>query len=184
MTNSGINRLLNYLQQWLMQIRFWRPKALPHPLSFENAERILIVGAPNNTTDQEALLNYRQELADQQKIVTILIFQSKKQELPAITETSLVKIFSEKDLNFLGLPKADLHKAITEQPHDLGINLSSPDFFLGHYILGISKISFCAAFYTARYAYIYDFMVNLDDEAELSSGISDFKAYLKRIQKH
>ncbi len=184
MINSGINRLLKYLQQWLMQIRFWRPKALVQPLTFENAERILIVGAPENTTEQEALLNFREELANQQKIVTILIFQSKKQELPIVTETSLVKVFSQKDLNYLGLPKSELHKAITEQPHDLAINLCSPDFFLGHYILAIAKLSFCTAFYTEKYAYIYDFMVNMRDEAALSSGIADFMAYLKRIQKH
>jgi hypothetical protein len=183
MTNSGINKLLKYLQQWLMRIRFWRPKPPAQPVNFNNAERILIVGAPKNRADQEALLNFRKELADHQKIVKILIFQSRKLGLPAITETSLVKVFSEKDLNYLGLPKSEFHKAITEQPYDLAINLSSPDFFLGHYILAIAKLSFTTAFYTEKYAYIYDFMVNLKDEAALSSGISDFKAYLKRIQK-
>jgi hypothetical protein len=183
MTNNGINRLLEYLQQWLMHYRYWRPKPLAKPLNLENAERILVVGAPNNRDDQEALIDFRQELARQQKIVTLLVFQSKKLELPAIPETAMVKVFTERDLNYLGMPKSALHTVITQEPRDLAINLCPPDFFLGHYILAIAKLSFCTAFYTEKYAYIYDFMVTLGDQANLSSGIADFKAYLGRIQK-
>lgn len=155
---------------------------VPHPISFQNANQVFLLGAPANAEDQAALLAFQQYLNQKGKTAVLYLYQD--DSLPKPPKQAEITVFKKADLNILGLPKRKLVKPFKHHyKPEIGINLTPTELILGHYLVATFGLPFTMAFYTEKYAYIYDFMLNFSHDQNLESNINDFKAYLQCIQK-
>ena len=178
-----LDRLKRWLQHWLLHQRFYRPLKMDQPLSLRTAKQILLVAAPANQSDLEAVSRFHKALTEAGHQVTLAIVQAEASlhEFPVLDGAY---VLDRHNLNWLDLPQKALHQSLTNSSYDVALNLAWPDIFLAHYLMAVSHTSFRMAFYSPAYAYIYDFMVAEPEDGSVAAGIATFEMYLATVQKH
>ena len=146
------------------------------------AERVLVVAAPVNSSDQEALGRFHEKLVAGGPEVTVAIAGSgsHSEEIPGLAEACMI---TNDRLTWLGLPEAPTQRMLTRSSFDIAVNLAAPDLLPAHYAMAVSHAAFRMGFYSSAYAYIYDFMVGEPEDGSLAAGIATFEMYMATVQK-
>lgn len=167
-----------------MSFRFQQPEPSDKPSCLAEAQKVMLVGAPDSSKEMEALIKFKSELEQMGPAVYLWAYINSEEIEIGSHSSENTYYLSRQSLNWFGLPKAEMRNTLNQGPLDLAINLASPSNFLAHYLVATSQTQLRTAFYTTKYAYIYDFMVSESEDKPLGHGIDTFKTYLSLIQKH
>lgn len=92
-----------------------------------------------------------------------------------------ITLFSRNDLNWAGIPESATVNDFIEQPFDMLIDLSLPDYFPVQYISSLSRSSFKIGRFAHKNQKCYDLMFELNDEASLGDYIEHLSYYLNML---
>ena len=172
-------RIMNWLIKFLMK----QGNYPATPTRVSAAKSIVIIGAPSDKAEQNALLQFQSYLQSEGQTVNLFYYRMSEDYLPQSREISTSIAWTKSDVNLLGFPKKRLRQKLKEMQPQVVINLAPPEWMAAHAMSALTGPAFRLAFSTEKYDYIYDFMVETQGDASLSNKIEVLKTYINRIQK-
>jgi len=155
-------------------------KVRRHQVNFENAKTI---GLLIEAGDRENLVfadKYREQLRKTRKQVKILAYFNDKGNHENLT----VNFFTDKDMNWYGIPNSEQVRDFIDRPFDILISLHLDASRPLEYISTISNAKMRVGLHALDKEYCYDFMIDPTDVSTLNQYVKQFEDYFKIINVH
>ncbi len=179
MTNSKIQ------QKFSSYLFYKESSALPRTTqvtSFQDARSIGIIYDSTTDANYDAVKMLVKDFRDEHKDVQSLGYINLKE----IPQNRFVKLgldfFTKKDLSWKMKPSGTVVDNFTNTEFDILICLNIGRCIPLKYIASHSRARFKIGRYNERLAYLYDFMISVEDPADLQSFISQLKHYLFQVK--
>jgi hypothetical protein len=150
--------------------------------SFERAKSIGIIYDSTSETNYELVKQLVKDFRDVHKDVQSLGFI----DLKEIPQNRFVKLgldfFTKKDLNWKMKPSGAAVDNFSKTEFDILICLNIGKCIPLKYIASQSRARFKIGRYNERLAYLYDFMISVEDPTDLGSFVHQLKHYLFQVK--
>lgn len=151
----------------------------PHQTTnFEKAKRIGILFDGSKPENFPIIKNYLKTLRNKQKTVVVIGFISKDVNHEFIP----FNFYSEKDVNWIFIPRHPILVEFLDTPYDLLINLYTEECLSLEYLSAMSKAKYRVGRYIADKTYCYDLMINLEEKKDLKDFIKQIDHYVNLIK--
>ncbi len=164
-----------HLKRKVSQVKIKR-----HQVNFENAKTI---GILIEAGDRENLVfadKYRDRLRKMTKQVKILAYFNDKANHDNLT----VSYFTDKDMNWYGIPNSEQVRDFIERPFDILISLHLTPSRPLEYISTISSAKMRVGLHASDKEYCYDFMIDPSAVSNHKQFVKQFEDYFKIINVH
>lgn len=145
------------------------------PISLERAEKIGIIFHAEDIKQNDAIIAFATQQKSMRKKIQLLGYIPKR-------EFGFVypfPYFTNKEINFWGIPKQDILKDFLSSSYDLLINFSTKDTLVLDYISGNSDATFKVGFNKSIKNPNYDLILIPKENMEISNLIQNLEKYLK-----
>ena len=175
----------NIRQKFSSYLFFKESTSLPRTAevtSFENARSVGIIYDSTTESNYDLVKQLVKDFRDEHKDVQSLGFI----DLKEIPQNRFVKLgldfFTRKELNWKLKPSGTAVENFARTEFDILICLNIGKCIPLKYIASQSKAKFKIGRYNERLAYLYDFMISVDDPTDLASFVSQLKHYLYKVK--
>ena len=177
-----VQNIRNKIGWWILNKSI---KKLTRNTSFQNYSTAKKVGVIFNATQQDTYdlaRKYIKDLTNRNIKVSALGFVNSKEVLDFYKKSSSFDFFSRKNLNWYSKPNNPNTQEFINEEFDILIDLSIVEDFPIQYIVGLSKAQFKVGCVKENENF-YDFMIQLNEQKELSYFIEQLEHYLGMIKK-
>lgn len=155
-------------------------KTRRHQVNFENAKSIGILIEAGNRENLVFADKYRDQLRNQRKQVKILAYFNDK----AAHDNLTVNYFTDRDMNWYGIPNSEQVRDFIDRPFDILISLHLSTSRPLEYISTISNAKMRVGLHARDKEYCYDFMIDPTSVTNLNQFVNQFEDYFKIINVH
>lgn len=176
---SLVSRIKHYFYRRSLKKAMAKEGDNHQTITFKNARSIGLLFDASKGEKLQELNNYTQTLKQRGfKVDTLVYFKDEKQA--AQYKRSY---FTNKQVNFVWVPKGRTVEQFMHQPFDLLINLYLNDSPALEYISAAAAAKYRVGRYVAHKTWYCDLMVNLGERQEMSYFIKQIEHYLNYINK-
>ena len=155
-------------------------KVRRHEVNFENTKTIGLLIEAGNRENLVFADKYREKLRKTRKQVKILAYFNDKANHDNLT----VNYFTNKDMNWYGIPNSEQVRDFIDRPFDVLISLHLTPSRPLEFISTISNAKMRVGLHSKDKEYCYDFMIDPTEVSTLSQFIDQFEDYFKIINVH
>lgn len=151
--------------------------------SFDKVKTVAILFDATDKEDYELMKKYVTYLREYRKKVKVIGYYAKK-EVPDFALSKLeYDFFSQKELNFIGVPLPQFVEGFINEEFDLLLDLNIKHHFPLKYISSLSKANFKVGEYNEKDVNNYDLMINIEDKRTLKYLMKQIDIYLGMFNK-
>jgi hypothetical protein len=153
-------------------------------ISISEAKSVGIIFNSTDTTTIQTILECKSSLEKSGKKIIILGVGSKNQTLPGSINGDHIKFISNKDCNWLGLPRPEAAADFLQTNLDLLFDFSNGDNFILQYILSLSNAKMIIGHDIEHSGRFYDFIIKKGQQINLKNHIENIFHYLNQIKNN
>ena len=179
-----IDLLVNTIGKWKLGRRYANASRKPVAINLLYMKTAVLVFHISDENHYHKIISFGESLKTKEgfsKVYYVAYVATK--EVPSFVNSEKVKIFDSTQVNIYGIPKDEFASAILKTEVDLMIDFTEKSFVPTDYFLALIQAKTKVGLANPEKEYIFDLMIEISDNQNITEFATQVIRYLKMINK-